>query len=100
MATQFLNGSCNCCGICCFAADGQSWCENLNIHGEPGQPDATSCSVWETLVPNRPIRMLRLDGSVAYESKCLNHWKDFIATGGEIKLPQECSYELIQINGV
>ena len=41
-----------------------------------------------------------MDGSLAYESKCLNHWKDFIASGGEIKLPQECSYELIQIDGV
>lgn len=100
MATQFLAGECNQCGRCCFSPNGDAWCEFLNIHGSPGQAEATSCSIWDRLGPDTEVRMCRLDGSVAYRSRCLNHWKDFIAAGGEIKLPQECSYELVQINGI
>jgi hypothetical protein len=80
-----------------MAADGQSACENLEILDlAVGQPETTCCGVWETRYHKMPIKMLRWDGTLAYESHCVIFDKHLDETGN-ITLPKTCSIKLVQI---
>lgn len=91
--TERLEGTCNRCGICCFSPDGEARCENLVVEGFPGDPDATRCGVWETRTHGMPIRMVRWDGTLAYESRC-TVFAQQLAEGGRLVLPEGCTLTL------
>jgi len=92
-----LEGECNRCGVCCFSPDRSAKCENLIVEGEVGKENATRCGVWDKLTPFMPIRMLRADGSLAYESFCANGWRKLVEDEFPIKLPGECAYRLVEV---
>ncbi len=56
-----LNGLCNQCGLCCYV-DGYK-CTNLIVTSEPGTPYATECMVYNDRYHDRPIILMKPDGS-------------------------------------
>lgn len=67
-----LEGICNKCGVCCVGIhEGeQVFCENLEILGELGSPDATMCRIHASRVLNTPIWMLNSVGERVFETIC------------------------------
>ena len=55
-----LKGSCNKCGTCCFI--GVFKCENLEVTGIIGMPNATRCKVYDKRYSDMPILLTAPDG--------------------------------------
>ena len=86
-----LKGRCNQCGLCCFVDGGK--CTNLIVHGEPGQPMATECMIYNDRYPGRPIILMRPDGSYA-EGHCWHNAPNEEAILTKLIEQGKCSLEV------
>ena len=83
---RILCGECKRCGRCCESPDATARCENLTNEG--------LCGVWDNKYPNMPIRMLRADGSLAYESACADFsWQ--LEYDKPLILPPNCGHKIL-----
>lgn len=57
-----LTGLCNRCGNCCFV--GPFKCENLEVSGLPGTPNATRCKVYQSRYTDMPIMLTAPNGAI------------------------------------
>jgi hypothetical protein len=85
-----LKGKCNQCGNCCTI--GPFKCENLVVVGEPGQPLATWCAVYDQRYPDMPIKLR--DGCGEIQGFCMH---DTLAEEYELTrliIDKKCSLEI------
>ena len=95
-----LDGACNLCGLCCLDEyQGRpTRCEHLSVVGEPGEPNATICTVHDRRLPGMSIRMVdRVTGEPVADGLCQHTTPDEVTLIRERGIGKGCSLTLIEL---